>query len=213
MRTIQRISISNRERNEHADVSNHNLVHHTLRARIRFSLTGSFVSPSLLDPRFDLSTMFRGIRALRLGRATHGSRNAGMRIPNVAQPAGQVQTATATATATAQTKPFDYRQKLSSQQLIDLEHDYAAHNYHPLPVVWEKARGVHVWDPEGRKYFDFLSAYSATNQGHCHPKIVAAMQDQLQVPPSSLSLSSVGGSAATCKVWLMDWSGGVASRK
>ncbi|MCR9228071.1 MAG: ornithine--oxo-acid transaminase [Flavobacteriaceae bacterium] len=67
---------------------------------------------------------------------------------------------------------------LTSQQAIDLENKYGAHNYHPLPVVLSKGEGVYVWDVEGRKYYDFLSAYSAVNQGHCHPKIVGAMVEQ-----------------------------------
>ncbi len=67
---------------------------------------------------------------------------------------------------------------LTSQQAIDLENKYGAHNYHPLPVVLSKGDGVYVWDVEGKKYYDFLSAYSAVNQGHCHPKIVGAMVDQ-----------------------------------
>ncbi|HET8810519.1 MAG TPA: ornithine--oxo-acid transaminase [Flavobacteriaceae bacterium] len=66
----------------------------------------------------------------------------------------------------------------SSQQAIELENKYGAHNYHPLPVVLTKGEGVHVWDVEGKKYYDFLSAYSAVNQGHCHPKITKAMMDQ-----------------------------------
>lgn len=70
--------------------------------------------------------------------------------------------------------------KLSSQDLIQLEDAHGAHNYHPLPVVLEKGEGVHVWDVEGKKYYDFLSAYSAVNQGHCHPKIVGAMTEQAQ---------------------------------
>jgi ornithine--oxo-acid transaminase len=70
--------------------------------------------------------------------------------------------------------------KLSSQQLIELEDKYGAHNYHPLPVVLERGEGVYVWDVEGKKYYDFLSAYSAVNQGHCHPKIVKALVDQAQ---------------------------------
>jgi len=69
-------------------------------------------------------------------------------------------------------------EKLSSQQLIDLEDKHGAHNYHPLPVVLAKGEGVYVWDVEGKKYYDFLSAYSAVNQGHCHPKIVKALTDQ-----------------------------------
>ena len=71
-------------------------------------------------------------------------------------------------------------EKLSSQELIQLEDRFGAHNYHPLPVVLARGKGVHVWDVEGKKYFDFLSAYSAVNQGHCHPKIVNALIDQAQ---------------------------------
>ena len=70
--------------------------------------------------------------------------------------------------------------KLSSEELMQLEDRYGAHNYHPLPVVLSKGEGVYVWDVEGKKYFDFLSAYSAVNQGHCHPKIVKALTDQAQ---------------------------------
>lgn len=70
---------------------------------------------------------------------------------------------------------------LSSQQIIALEEKYGAHNYHPLPVVLAKGKGVHVWDVEGKQYLDFLSSYSAVNQGHCHPKIVKAMQEQAAV--------------------------------
>ena len=65
-----------------------------------------------------------------------------------------------------------------SKYYIDLESRYGAHNYHPLPVVLSKGKGVFVWDVEGNKYFDFLSAYSAVNQGHCHPKIISALKDQ-----------------------------------
>ncbi len=61
-----------------------------------------------------------------------------------------------------------------------MEDKYGAHNYHPLPVVLSKGEGVYVWDVEGKKYYDFLSAYSAVNQGHCHPDIVGAMADQIQ---------------------------------
>jgi ornithine--oxo-acid transaminase len=67
-----------------------------------------------------------------------------------------------------------------SERLIELENQYGAHNYHPLPVVLEKGEGVYVWDVNGKKYFDFLSAYSAVNQGHCHPKIIKALTDQAQ---------------------------------
>ena len=67
---------------------------------------------------------------------------------------------------------------LTSKDLINLEYEYGAHNYHPLPVVLEKGEGVYLWDVEGKKYFDFLSAYSAVNQGHCHPKIISALIHQ-----------------------------------
>ncbi|KAB1071927.1 ornithine--oxo-acid transaminase [Tamlana haliotis] len=70
--------------------------------------------------------------------------------------------------------------QLTSQQAITLENKYGAHNYHPLPVVLNRGEGVYVWDVEGKKYYDFLSAYSAVNQGHCHPKIVGAMIEQAQ---------------------------------
>jgi len=70
--------------------------------------------------------------------------------------------------------------QLTSQQAIDLENKYGAHNYHPLPVVLSRGEGVYVWDVEGKQYYDFLSAYSAVNQGHCHPKIVNAMVNQAQ---------------------------------
>ena len=69
---------------------------------------------------------------------------------------------------------------------IALEDQYGAHNYHPLPVVLSKGEGVYVWDVEGRKYYDFLSAYSAVNQGHCHPRIIRALTDQA----SQLTLTS-----------------------
>ena len=71
--------------------------------------------------------------------------------------------------------------KLTSQEAIELENKHGAHNYHPLPVVLNKGEGVHVWDVEGKKYYDFLSAYSAVNQGHCHPKIIDAMIAQAKV--------------------------------
>jgi ornithine--oxo-acid transaminase len=67
-----------------------------------------------------------------------------------------------------------------SESLIAKENNYGAHNYHPLPVVLDRGEGVYVWDVDGKKYYDFLSAYSAVNQGHCHPKIVGAMVDQAQ---------------------------------
>jgi ornithine--oxo-acid transaminase len=71
-------------------------------------------------------------------------------------------------------------EKITSTDAIALENKYGAHNYHPLPVVLNRGEGVFVWDVEGKKYYDFLSAYSAVNQGHCHPKIVGAMIEQAQ---------------------------------
>ncbi len=67
-----------------------------------------------------------------------------------------------------------------SQYFIELENKFGAHNYHPLPVVLDRGEGAFVWDVEGEKYFDFLSAYSSVNQGHCHPKIIKALTDQAQ---------------------------------
>jgi ornithine--oxo-acid transaminase len=67
---------------------------------------------------------------------------------------------------------------MKSQDYINKEEKYGAHNYHPLPVVLEKGEGVYVWDVEGKRYFDFLSAYSAVNQGHCHPNIINALTEQ-----------------------------------
>jgi ornithine--oxo-acid transaminase len=69
-------------------------------------------------------------------------------------------------------------ENLTSQQAMELEDKYGAHNYHPLPVVLARGEGAYVWDVDGKKYFDFLSAYSAVNQGHCHPRIVGALVDQ-----------------------------------
>lgn len=77
-------------------------------------------------------------------------------------------------------------EQLTSQEAIELENKYGAHNYHPLPVVLSRGEGVYVWDVDEKKYFDFLSAYSAVNQGHCHPKIVNAMTNQAK----TLSLTS-----------------------
>ena len=72
-------------------------------------------------------------------------------------------------------------EKLTSKKAMELEDKYGAHNYHPLPVVLAKGEGALVWDVEGKRYFDFLSAYSAVNQGHCHPKIVGAMIEQAKI--------------------------------
>jgi ornithine--oxo-acid transaminase len=97
----------------------------------------------------------------------------------------------ASSTAAGESGPF----RTSGDLLIDAntagaaiasEHDYAAHNYHPLPVVFSRASGTSVWDPEGKHYLDFLSAYSAVNQGHCHPELVKALCEQA----STLTLSS-----------------------
>lgn len=72
----------------------------------------------------------------------------------------------------------DHLLSQKAQTAIDKEHQYGAHNYHPLPVVLERGEGVHVWDVDGKRYFDFLSAYSAVNQGHCHPRIIEALTQQ-----------------------------------
>lgn len=72
-------------------------------------------------------------------------------------------------------------ESISSEEAIRLEDKYGAHNYKPLPVVFARAKGVHVWDPEGKQYFDFLSAYSAVNQGHCHPRLVDVVKDQAEI--------------------------------
>lgn len=69
---------------------------------------------------------------------------------------------------------------LTSQIVFDREDKYGAHNYHPLPAALCKGEGVYLWDVEGKRYYDFLSAYSAVNQGHCHPKILKALFDQAQ---------------------------------
>lgn len=69
-------------------------------------------------------------------------------------------------------------QSSTTQNYIDKEHKFGAHNYHPMPVVLSRGEGAHVWDVEGKKYYDFLSAYSAVNQGHCHPRIIAALKKQ-----------------------------------
>ncbi len=69
---------------------------------------------------------------------------------------------------------------LTSSHAMQLEDKYGAHNYHPIPVVLDRGEGVYVWDLEGKRYFDFLSAYSAVNQGHCHPRIIAALTEQAQ---------------------------------
>ena len=68
--------------------------------------------------------------------------------------------------------------RTKSQRAIELEDRFGAHNYHPLPVVLDSGKGVFVWDVDGKRYYDFLSAYSAVNQGHCHPRLVAVMQEQ-----------------------------------
>ncbi|HRP82550.1 MAG TPA: ornithine--oxo-acid transaminase, partial [Flavobacteriales bacterium] len=74
--------------------------------------------------------------------------------------------------------PTTKHQDTRSQRAIKLESKFGAHNYHPLPVVLERGEGVFLWDVEGKRYYDFLSAYSAVNQGHCHPKIIAALTEQ-----------------------------------
>jgi len=81
---------------------------------------------------------------------------------------------------------IDTTEKYTSQYFVEKEEHFGAHNYHPLPVVLNKGEGVFVWDVEGKRYYDFLSAYSAVNQGHCHPKILKAMLEQA----SKLTLTS-----------------------
>jgi ornithine--oxo-acid transaminase len=71
-------------------------------------------------------------------------------------------------------------EKNNASEAISLEDKFGAHNYHPLPVVLSRGEGVYVWDTEGKRYYDFLSAYSAVNQGHCHPKIITALVNQAQ---------------------------------
>ncbi|WVQ79941.1 ornithine-oxo-acid transaminase [Cryptococcus sp. DSM 104549] len=88
--------------------------------------------------------------------------------------------------ATTASPVQDGKVKISSEEVMHLEHEYSAHNYHPLPVCFERGLGAHVWDPEGREYLDFLSAYSAVNQGHCHPDILNTLVQQA----SKLTLSS-----------------------
>nr|XP_033788657.1 uncharacterized protein LOC117354790 isoform X2 [Geotrypetes seraphini] len=91
---------------------------------------------------------------------------------------------------------------LTSNYVFEREERYGAHNYHPLPVALERGKGVYVWDVEGRKYFDFLSAYSAVNQGHCHPKIVSALRSQAEKLHLRLELSTMlnlGNMKNTCQ--------------
>lgn len=92
----------------------------------------------------------------------------------------------ADASATSDVAPSSRFHASSSKSAVAIEEKFAAHNYHPLPVVFAKAQGVNVWDPEGNQYLDFLSAYSAVNQGHCHPELVKALTEQA----SRLTLSS-----------------------
>lgn len=73
------------------------------------------------------------------------------------------------------------KKKLTSNAVFERENKYGAHNYHPIPVALCSAQGVYMFDVEGKRYFDFLSAYSAVNQGHCHPKILKALTDQAQI--------------------------------
>lgn len=90
--------------------------------------------------------------------------------------ARSVHTGTRPASSAASKRREDHR--LTSEEVYAREDKYGAHNYHPLPVALERAEGIHVWDVEGRRYYDFLSAYSAVNQGHCHPKIIGALNAQ-----------------------------------
>jgi len=85
-----------------------------------------------------------------------------------------------------QEKENGVEKRLSSHDLISMGSDHGAHNYHPLPVVLDRGEGIFMWDVEGKRYYDFLSAYSAINQGHCHPKIIKALQEQV----TTLALTS-----------------------
>nr|KAF6322646.1 ornithine aminotransferase [Pipistrellus kuhlii] len=87
---------------------------------------------------------------------------------------------TSAASATSVAAKKTVQGPLSSDYVFERESKYGAHNYHPLPVALERGKGIYLWDVEGRKYFDFLSAYSAVNQGHCHPKIVEALKSQAE---------------------------------
>ncbi|XP_054271969.1 ornithine aminotransferase, mitochondrial [Macrosteles quadrilineatus] len=80
-----------------------------------------------------------------------------------------------------QKSAFSSKATSTSEQIFTREDKYGAHNYHPLPVALSRGQGIYVWDVEGKKYFDFLSAYSAVNQGHCHPRIIATLKDQAEV--------------------------------
>lgn len=91
-----------------------------------------------------------------------------------------------TRTSSAASRAKHEERQLTSEEVFAREDRYGAHNYHPLPVALERGEGVHLWDVEGRRYFDFLSAYSAVNQGHCHPKIISALTAQA----SRLTLTS-----------------------
>ncbi|XP_075664491.1 ornithine aminotransferase, mitochondrial isoform X1 [Castanea sativa] len=104
----------------------------------------------------------RGLQSILSQRICRGGRNFGA-VPEATTAAGS-----------------------SSQKLINFEHEYSAHNYHPVPIVFSQAKGSSVWDPEGNRYLDFLAAYSAVNQGHCHPKIMKALKEQAE----RLTLSS-----------------------
>ena len=99
------------------------------------------------------------------------------RLQTVAGLARGVHSSVASATSVATKKTV--QGPPSSDYIFERESKYGAHNYHPLPVALERGKGIYVWDVEGRKYFDFLSAYSAVNQGHCHPKIVDALKSQV----------------------------------
>ncbi|KAI4550726.1 hypothetical protein MJT46_018233 [Ovis ammon polii x Ovis aries] len=130
-----------------------------LKILVVISAVGGQASWSVIFPLEDimLSKLARLQTVAGLGRGVHSS----------------VASATSVATKkTVQGPP-------SSDYIFERESKYGAHNYHPLPVALERGKGIYVWDVEGRKYFDFLSAYSAVNQGHCHPKIVDALKSQV----------------------------------
>ena len=90
----------------------------------------------------------------------------------------------------------------NAQHYIDLEHQFGAHNYHPLEVVLSRGEGPFVWDVDGKKYFDFLSSYSAVNQGHCHPKIVIKRQKYASLRALSTTIAS-GNTRSLCTIILV----------
>lgn len=132
--------------------------------------------------------LLAGSNAGTLGRASRGH-SAAVAIVVQKRPSSSFANQNAKMSSTVtMTKPADQDRVVlkstpgvASQAVFDREDKFGAHNYHPLPVALSRAKGVYVWDVEGKQYYDFLSAYSAVNQGHCHPKIIKAMTEQVEV--------------------------------